>query len=140
MNRQQQGDRGEMSAMCWYGETGHLVYVPVGHSADVDFIADDGRRLIKVQVKTTSQFRLGRWEVAICTRGGNQSWNGVVKHFSADRCDDLFVVAVDGRRWRIPSAAVRATSGLRLGGPKYADFEVDAGRPLTTSPQAQSLS
>jgi hypothetical protein len=57
----------------------------------------------------------------------------LVKHFSSDRCDWLFVLVADGRRWFIPSDAVEARSGLRLGGPKYAAYEVEPGRPLTLS-------
>jgi hypothetical protein len=60
----------------------------------------------------------------------NQSWNRVVKYFSASRCDRLFVVVADGRRWFIPAEAVGGGSGIHLGGPKYADFEVEPGRPL----------
>jgi hypothetical protein len=140
MNRQEQGDKGELSAMSWYVGEGHDVYVPLGHSPDADFIADDGERLIRVQVKTSGYLDKGRWCVAVCTRGGNQSWNRVVKRFSATRCDELFAVTVDGRRWRIPAGAVGASTGVRLGGPKYAQFEVDAGPPLVASPASQSLS
>jgi hypothetical protein len=81
-------------------------------------------------VKVSSVYRKGRWEVTICTRGGNRSWNGLVKHFSSEHCDWLFVLVADGRRWFIPAATVDGGSGLRLGGPKYAEFEVDPGRPL----------
>jgi hypothetical protein len=86
---------------------------------------------VRVQVKTTTVFRHGRYDVTLCTRGGNHSWSGLVKYFAAERCDWLFVPAADGRRWFIPSQAIAATSGLRLGGPKYAAYEVEPGRPLT---------
>ncbi len=66
----------------------------------------------------------------ICTRGGNRSWNGIAKLFDPARCDALFVLVADGRRWFIPAAAVDASTGVRLGGPKYAAFEVEPGRPL----------
>jgi hypothetical protein len=42
----------------------------------------------------------------------------------------LFVLVGDGRRWFIPADAVEGGSGLRLGGPKYAQFEVDPWRPI----------
>jgi hypothetical protein len=125
-----QGDLGELSAMEWLGSQGYSVYVPVGHSSDVDVIANGGEELLRVQVKTSTQYRKRRWGVALCTRGGNQSWNGTVKRFSAARCDWLFVLVADGRRWFIPAAAVDGGSGLLLGGPKYARFEVEPGRPL----------
>jgi hypothetical protein len=66
----------------------------------------------------------------VATRGGNRSWSGLAKYFSAERCDALFVLVGDGRRWFIPSLDVEARSGLRLGGPKYEAFEVEPGRPL----------
>jgi Holliday junction resolvase-like predicted endonuclease len=125
-----QGDLGELSAIEWLGSQGYNVFIPLSHSPDVDLIADDGEHLLRVQVKTSTQFERNRWAVMICTRGGNRSWNGVVKRFSSDRCDSLFVLVGDGRRWFIPAGSVEAGTGLRLGGPKYAEFEVAAGRPL----------
>ena len=92
--------------MDWLDSQGYGVWLPVGHSPDCDVIADDGERLHRVQVKTTTRYRHARWEVMVCTRGGNQSWSGVVKHFSAARCDWLFVLVADGRRWLIPAEAV----------------------------------
>jgi hypothetical protein len=36
----------------------------------------------------------------------------------------------DGRRWFIPSHAIEAESQVCLGGPKYAEYEVEPGEPL----------
>jgi hypothetical protein len=52
--------------------------------------------------------------------------------FSADRCDYLFVLVGDGRRWLIPATVVEGTTSIALGGPKYAEYEVEAGRPFVT--------
>ena len=140
MNRQQQGDLGEASARCWYELQGHVVLIPTGRSPDYDFVADDGERLIKVQVKTSGQMTpYGNFCVSICTRGGNQSWNKIVKRFSTTRCNELFVVTIDGRRWRMPAEAVEATTAISLGGQKYAEFEVDAGPALVPVPAPVSL-
>jgi hypothetical protein len=125
-----QGDLGELSAMEWLGSQGYIVYVPIGHSPDVDLIADSGDGLTRVQVKTTTAYRNARWQVSVCTRGGNRSWNGTVKRFSPSRCDRLFVLVSDGRRWFIPAEAVGGGARLVLGGPKYERFEIDPGRPL----------
>jgi hypothetical protein len=130
LNPRRQGDLGEFSAMCWLFEHGYDVYLPFGHSPDVDLIGLRGSDISRVQVKTSTVRRNGRWEVTICTRGGNQSWNGLVKRFSASRCDALFVLVADGRRWFIPSDRVEGGSGLLLGGPKYAAYEVEPGLPL----------
>src|SRR5688500_14075632 len=79
MNPRRQGDLGEFSAMHWLAQQGYALYLPLGHSPNVDLIAERGDELIRVQVKTSTVLRRDRWEVTICTRGGNQSWNGVVK-------------------------------------------------------------
>jgi hypothetical protein len=107
------------------------VFLPVGHSPDYDLVTDFGEgRPSRVQVKTSTQWRKNPWEVAVCTRGGNRSWNGVVKYLDPSRYDHLFVLVADGRRWLIPAAAVEGRAGLRLGGPKYERFEIEAGLPI----------
>jgi len=126
----EQGDVGELSAAMWLVEQGWKVYLPWGHSPDVDMIGHRDGELIRVQVKTSTVRAKDRFAVTICTRGGNQSWSGLVKRFSAERCDWLFVHCGDGRRWFIPATEVKAGSGLRLGGPKYAEHEIERGRPL----------
>ena len=126
--------------MCWFVEHGYEVYVPLGHSPDVDLVAWRDGRFTAVQVKTSRVRHKGRWSVTLCTRGGNRSWNGLVKRFSADRCDALFVAVADGRRWCIPAHDVEGGSGLMLGGPKYEAFEVESGPPLLSLAGGHSLS
>jgi hypothetical protein len=113
--------------MEWFGTHGYAVYLPVGHSPDSDLIAEHEGSLFRVRVKTTRRYFNRRWNVMLCTRGGNQSWNGLVKRFSPTRCDCLFVLVADGRRWFIPADAIAASTCVLLGGPKYAQFEVESG-------------
>src|SRR5262245_36121820 len=101
-----QGDLGEASAIEWLVSCGYPVWVPVGRSPDFDLVTEINGRLGGVQVKTCRRLFQGRYQVMVCTKGGNQSWNGVVKRFSATRCDWLFVLVADGRRWFIPSSEV----------------------------------
>ena len=131
-----QGDAGELSAALWLAQHGADVFVPFGRSSDVDLVANFDDRVLRVQVKTSTFLREDRWEVRICTRGGNQSWSGVAKYFDAARVDYLFVHVGDGRRWFIPSSAIAATACLRIGGPKYAEYEIEPAQPL----QSRSLS
>lgn len=126
----QQGDVGELSAIVWLAGQGFPVFKPLFHSPNYDLVADMDGRLVRVEVKTTTQFRKRRWDVSVCTRGGNQSWNGVTKRLDARNCDYLFVLVRDGRRWFIPSSHFGGGRGLRLGGPKYAAFEVEPGDPI----------
>jgi hypothetical protein len=130
-NLRRQGDLGEFSAIEWLGTRGYPVWFPLGHSPDIDLVTRIGGRLVGVQVKTTTCLYKGRYSVTLSTRGGNQSWSGLVKRFSSDRCDWLFVLVGDGRRWFIPADVVGGGSGLLLGGPKYAAYEVESGRPLS---------
>jgi PD-(D/E)XK endonuclease len=125
-----QGDFGELSAASWLASRGASLFIPFGHSPHVDLVADFGDRLVRVQVKTTGCVRRARWEATLCTRGGNQSWNGRVKYLDARQCDMLFVHVGDGRRWYIPVAVVAGLSGIVLGGSKYSEFEVAPGDPL----------
>lgn len=127
----QQGDRGETSALDWLCSQGYPTGIPFGSSPDWDLIAEIDGVLQRVQVKTSTQrTAAGRWQVTLCTRGGNRSWGGVVKRFSSERCDWLFVLLGDGRRYFLPAKVVEGSTGITLGGPKYAAFEVDPGVPL----------
>src|SRR4051794_40520803 len=117
------------------------VAIPLGHAPDADLVVWDGARWAGVQVKTTGRLDpKGRFVAMLCTRGGNQSWNGLVKHFSAERCDYLFVLVADGRRWLIPAERVEGRTAICLGGPKYAEYEVNPGRPFLAAREARSLS
>jgi hypothetical protein len=135
----EQGDIGEFSAIDWLKLQGYAVYLPLGHSPDCDMIATNGPHTWRVQVKTSTVFRNGRWDITVCTRGGNRSWSGLVKHLDPLQIDYLFVLVADGRRWFIPAAAVGGGCGIILGGPKYAAYEVEAGRPLVFTRASSSL-
>jgi hypothetical protein len=125
--------------MHWLLGQGAAVFLPIGHSPDFDLITDFGSGLLRVQVKTSNCFVRDRWDVTLCTRGGNRSWNGLVKYLECSQYDYLFVHVGDGRRWFIPAAAVDGRSGLRMGGPKYSAYEIEGGAPLAgTPPKAPS--
>lgn len=128
----EQGDIGERAAAVWLlSQSGTDVYFPFGHSPDADLVADIDGRLVRVQVKTsTVLINNARYQVSLATRGGNQSWSGLVKRFSSSRCEFLFVLVADGRQWFIPSSVVEGSTSIIVGGPKYAAYEVDAGRPF----------
>jgi hypothetical protein len=136
----EQGDIGELSALSWLTDQGAKVSIPFGHSPDYDLVADLDGRLLRIQVKTATFFRHGRWEVNLATYGGNQSWTGLVKRFDASRYDSLFVLVGDGRRWFIPSDALGGGRRIVLGGPKYAEFEVERGRPIPCQSLDESTS
>lgn len=112
-------------------EAGAFVSKPLFELPDYDLVADffDGPPM-RVQVKTSTCWRNERFELTLATRGGNQSWNGVVKLLDPSRCDALFAHVGDARRWFIPAAALGGGAGILLGGPKYAEYEVEPGARL----------
>ena len=132
-----QGDLGEASAIEWLTSVGATVSFPLFHSPDYDLVADFGARLLRVQVKTSNyaQAATGRFRARLATSGGNQSWTKIVKCFSASRCDFVFVLVGDGRRWFIPSKEIEGRHEVTLGGPKYSEFELTSGFPLGASPR-----
>ena len=130
MNPREQGDLGERAAAVWLLRQGYATAYPFGHRAVWDLLTEIDHKIHKVQVKTTTVFRRGRWSLQLSTRGGNQSWNGTVKRLDASRCDYLFALVGDGRQWFIPATALDGGSRILLSGPKYAEFEVDQGPPI----------
>src|ERR671919_798434 len=124
INRRQQGDLGEASAIEWLTSVGATVFVPLGNSPHYDLVAEANGRLLTIQVKTSTQLVLKpggqtRCSVALATCGGNQSWNGVPKPLDVSRVDYLFALTGEGRRWFIPSTTLEARRAITLGGPKY---------------------
>jgi hypothetical protein len=124
----EQGDIGERAAVDWLWRAGAVVCVPLGHSPDFDLIAVFDSRPVLVEVKTSTTLvpekPSPRYALFIATGGGNQSWNRVTKLFDPSRCDFLFALVADGRRWFIPTGAIDGRRCIQLGGPKYAEFEV----------------
>jgi hypothetical protein len=123
-----------LSAIAWLIRVGALVYRPMFEDPHCDLVADIDGRLVRVQVKTSTFCRNGRYEVALATRGGNQSWSGLVKRLDVTRCDYVFAHVGDGRRYFIPSSALGGGCAILLGGPKYAEYEVERGDRLQSRP------
>lgn len=138
LSPRRQGELGELSAIEWLSWSGAIVFVPLGHSPDVDLIADFGRGPFRIEVKTGTHRNGPSWQVPISTSGGNQSWNRVVKRFDPERCDYLFVLAGDGRRWFIPTAALDCARAVSVGGTKYGEYEIEPGKPLSEAVALQS--
>ena len=124
----------EASAIQWLAHNGALIFTPLLRSPNYDLIAEMDGRLVRIEVKTSNSLtRVGNWSVAVCTRGGNQSWNKIAKRFDPNRCDHLFVHVGDGRRWFIPASRIEGETSIVLGGRKYAQFEIEPGPPLPES-------
>ncbi len=135
INRSRQGDLGEASAIEWFTSIGATVLVPLGHSPQFDLVVEIEDRLFRIQVKASCQQERtldghARFAVSLATSGGNQSWTGVTKEIDPTKVDFLFAHTGGGRRWLIPTSALEAGRSIRLGGPKYAEYEIGSGRSI----------
>jgi hypothetical protein len=135
INRRQQGDLGEASAIEWFTRAGAVVSAPLGHSPDYDLIVDLGPGPLRVQAKTSTQIKITphgheRYPVALATNGGNQSWNHETKLFEASRSDLVFIIVASGQRWLIPSHEIDAERQIQLGGPRYSEYEIEASEEI----------
>ena len=135
INRRQQGDLGEASAIEWLTKIGALVALPFGYSPDFDLVAQLGARLLRVQVKTSTQeIRTPnghlRFPVSLVTCGGNQSWTGVSKVIDPTKIDYLFALTSSGRRWFIPAMDLDGKRAVQLGGNKYSEYEIEKATPV----------
>ena len=136
-----QGDLGEASAIEWLTRQGAYVFKPLFHCPDYDLVAEIDGRLVRIEVKTcTRPTPAGNWQVMICTRGGNQSWSGTTKRFDRMRCEFLFVLVGDGRRWFIPTDQIEAETAIVVGGRKFSEYEIEKGTPLPARTRQQAAS
>jgi hypothetical protein len=118
--------------MEWLASQGALVWIPLGHSPDIDLMAELDGRMLRIQVKTSilkvkTPNGHDRWQVSIVTSGGNRSWSGTSKSIDRGRVDHLFALVGDGRRWLIPANLVEGSRAVVLGGMKYSEFEIERG-------------
>lgn len=89
MKSRTQGAVGIGRAIAYYTSQGYAVFVPVADVSRYDLVVDTGTSLLRVEVKTTTQ---PGGAVGLRTKGGNSSWNGVVKRVSGTDCDVVFAV------------------------------------------------
>jgi PD-(D/E)XK endonuclease len=112
-----------------------VVALPFGHSPDFDLIAEIRGRVLRIQVKTSTQeVRTPnghlRFSVSLVTCGGNQSWTGVAKVFDPAKVDYLFALTSAGRRWFIPATDLDGKRAVQLGGTKYSEYEIERTAPI----------
>lgn len=114
-NPPEQGLIGVTDAIRHFGGLGWSINVPLTDSQPYDLVVDDGQRLHRVQVKTTTyRARSGTFVVQVCTNGANQSFT-TAKLFDPSAYDLLYVLTDDGDRYLIPAAMVQVTRSLTLG-------------------------
>ncbi len=110
-------------AIAWFVSTGWTVSIPLVDNQGYDLVVDDGERLLRVQVKTsTCRTPAGGWAVELRTNGGNRS-RSTSSPFDPGSCDLLYVLT-DGGRWLIPSDEIVARTTVTVGR-KWDRFAID---------------
>lgn len=113
INSKKQGDMGMCYAIAYYSKLGWTI--PITDSQDYDLIVDTGTKLLKVQVKTTTQMsEHGVYIVSLRTCGGNKSGN-TIKTFENNQSDLLFVLTDNGDCYSIPRDAITSKNTINLG-------------------------
>ena len=114
-NSKKQGDIGVGEAITFFIKRGQTVLFPLSDSEPYDLAFDDGTKLNKVQVKTTSsKTPYGVYQTNLRVLGGNQSFH-TVKEFDASKVDFLFILAEDGNRYLVPSVEIKTKTYFNLG-------------------------
>lgn len=124
-NTKKQGDIGLGSAIAHFTKMGFTVCLPLTDSQDYDLVVEVNDKLSKVQIKTSSNKTAYNeiYTVGLRVLGGNQSWNGVAKHFDNTKVDYLFILLSDGRKYFIPTNVIDNKSSINIGGEKYKEYE-----------------
>ena len=128
----EQGDFGELSAMHWLAWQGASVALPVGNSPHWDLMAElDGRATARPgeDLSLRQQAAAGRSRVCDARRQSEleRVWRSTSIPADSTTSSSSSATDAGGSSRRTAS---RAAAGSRLGGPKYAEFEVDRGDPI----------
>ena len=119
----QKGNAGLAAAIGYYGLLGYTISIPLNDTQDYDLIVDNGKRLLKVQVKATGQrSECGYSIVTLCSTGGTKGT--VYKTIIETDIDILFVFTELQEMYEIPFEDISATKSINLG-PERQKYRVD---------------
>lgn len=121
-NPRVQGDEGLGIAIAYFTRVGLKVAIPLTDSQRYDLIIDDGQRLQRVQVRTTTMKRGRGYVVHLRTIGGNKS-QVITRAFDPSDYEWLFVVCGDGTAYLIPTTSITARFALYLSR-KYEPYRI----------------
>ena len=127
-NSKKQGDAGLGQAIAYFTLKGYDVAVPLTDSADWDLIVEIDGELKRIQVKTSSQIRLGVMVFSAFVSGGNKSGNMPGKPIQDQVWDQIFLYhLITKQSALIPKEALSSTRGQINLGKKYEKYLIDSG-------------
>lgn len=122
-NSKDKGLAGIGSAIKYFTSNGITVSIPLNDNQGYDLIVELEKKLLKVQVKTTtSKQSNGNYKASLRTTGGNQSFN-YAKKFEKNSCDYLFILTEDDEEYFIPVEKLNNINSITLY-EKYEEFRV----------------
>lgn len=122
-NSKKQGDAGLGAAIAWFTMRGYTVSVPLTDSQDYDLVVEIEGQLRRVQVKTTTHQRNGKYVATLKVSGGNKSGTGATKTFDQEAVDFVFILTEDSSKYLIPSVSIEGKYAISLC-EKYEKFAV----------------
>lgn len=105
---------GVSSAIYYLTKNGYTVCLPLSDSQSYDLVVDINGILSKVQVKTTTHKRFGKYQVSLKTTGGNRSGTGKTKKLDAENLDFLFILTNENVNYFIPISELGGVSNISL--------------------------
>ena len=115
MNNKDYGNIGEAEAISFYIKKGYMVSKPLFENCKYDMVVDDGKSLLRVQVKTSRhKTEYGKYQVNLRTRGGNRSGTGQVTRISSEAVDLVFIYLEDGRIFEFTGSELEGKSTINL--------------------------
>ena len=115
------GRAGLAAAIGYFGMNGYTVSVPLNDTQEYDLLVDDGKDILKISVKATSQrSQYGVSTVSLRNMGGT---NGIVYGREKDKNNDyVFVINELEEKWLLPKEVLTSNS-INLG-EKYNQYKL----------------
>ena len=116
MNTKQQGNIGLGKAIAHFTSLQYIVSVPLNDSQGYDLIVDNGKKLLRVQVKTSRhKKKTGSYVIALRQMGGSRR-TGRVKMFDKSTADIMYALCIPtGEAYLIPYSYIHTKNSLALG-------------------------
>ena len=110
-NTNKKGTLGLGRCISYFTDIGFIVSLPLNDSQKYDLIVDDGNKLHRVQVKTTSRKNKLKTYFAVKLEVCSHNFN---EPFDKNAVDILFVLCEDETRYCIPSQIINSKTSLTL--------------------------
>ena len=115
------GRAGLAAAIGYFGMNGYTVSVPLNDTQEYDLLVDDGKDILKISVKATSQ--RSQYGVSIVSLRNMGGTNGTVYGREKDKNNDyVFVINELEEKWLLPKEVLTSNS-INLG-EKYNQYKL----------------